>query len=162
MGLTHTSTFLSSLGLKTLNSTLPNFHVETPSISLDDIDKSEATIIPKEHMYPLWREDITEVQTPLPFDIFIKINPGLIINYKGTSSLVDLINAEINIMELSKKPHPNICKYSGCIRDGDYVAGICFREYKCTLEDIIQGKVPVDYKLISICKCTAKCKLLSL
>jgi len=38
----------------------------SPSITLDDIDKLEATLIPKEHVYPLWREDITEVQTPLP------------------------------------------------------------------------------------------------
>lgn len=95
-------------------------------------------------MYPLWREDITEVQTPLPSDIFIKIRQGLI-TYDGTLRLVDLINAEIDIMEiLSKKPHPNICKYHGCIRDGGYVAGICLQEYKCTLEDIIEGKVPVD------------------
>lgn len=44
---------------------------------------------------------------------------------------------------LSKKPHPNICKYYGCIRDGDYVAGICLRKYKYTLEDI-KPHVPVD------------------
>jgi hypothetical protein len=79
---------------------------DSPSISLDDIDKPGATPIPKGHLFPLLREDITEVQTLLPSDI----------------------NAEIDIMEvLSKKPHPNICKYYGCIRDGDYVAVICLR-----------------------------------
>jgi hypothetical protein len=117
---------------------------DSPSISLDDIDKQEATLIPKEHLFPLWREDITEVPTPLPSDIFIKVNQGLI-TYNGTPDLVDLINAEIDMMEmLSKEPHPNICKYYGCIRDGDYVAGICLRKYQCTLQNIIEGEVPVD------------------
>ncbi|KIM43533.1 hypothetical protein M413DRAFT_25886 [Hebeloma cylindrosporum] len=117
---------------------------DSPSLSLDDIDKLEAQPIPKEHMYPLWRVDITEVQTPLPSDVYIKINHGLV-NYEGTPHLVELLNAEIDILEtLAKNPHPNICKYYGCIRAGDYVAGICLQRYKFTLADIVEGKVPVD------------------
>jgi len=46
----------------------------------------------------------------------------------------------------SKKSHPNICKYYGDIRGGDYIAGICLRKYKYMLEDIrvIKPHVPVD------------------
>ena len=118
--------------------------INSSSISLDDIDKLEAILIPREHVYPLWRKDVTEVQTPLPSDIFIKINQGLV-TYDGTSSLVDLINAEIDIMEiLMKKSHPNICKYYGCMRDGDYIVGICLQKYNYTLQDIIDAEVPVD------------------
>jgi len=114
--------------------------INSPSISLDDIDKLKATLIPKEHVYPLRREDVTEVQTLLPF---IKINQGLV-TYDSTSSLVDLINAEIDIMEiLLKKSHPNICKYYGCIRDGDYITGICLQKFNYTLQDIVDGE-PVN------------------
>jgi hypothetical protein len=49
-------------------------------------------------------------------------------DYDGTSGVVDLINAEVDIMEiLLKKSHPNICKYYGYIREGDYIAGMCLR-----------------------------------
>jgi hypothetical protein len=66
-------------------------------------------------------------------------------DYDGTSGVVDLINAEVDIMEiLLKKSHPNIRKYYGYIRDGDYIAGICLRMYKYTLEDIIKPRVPID------------------
>jgi len=34
-----------------------------------------------------------------------------------------------------KKSHPNICKYYRCIRDGNYIAGICLQKYKYTSED---------------------------
>jgi hypothetical protein len=115
-----------------------------PSFDDSDIDKIEGILIPKEHIYPAWRESITEGQRPLPLDTYIKTSQGFS-GYSGTSSMVDLVNAEVDIMEvLLKKSHPNICKYYGCIRDGDYIAGICLRKYKCMLESIIKAEVPID------------------
>lgn len=42
------------------------------SLSFDDIGKLEAMPIPKEHIYPAWRENVTDVQIPLPVDAYIK------------------------------------------------------------------------------------------
>ena len=96
----------------------------------------EAMLIPKEHIYP-WCENVMEVQTPLPVDAYIKTTRRLT-NYDGTSGLVDIMEI------LLKNPHLNVCKYRNlkCIRDGDYVAGICLRKYNYTLEDIIKPHVP--------------------
>ena len=108
--------------------------------NLNALNELEGTLIPKEYVYPAWRENITEVQTQSSLDIYIKTPHCL----AGHSDL-DLINAEIDIMEmLSKIQHPNICKYYGCLQDGGYITGICLQKYKCTLQDIIEGKVPVD------------------
>ena len=51
------------------------------------------------------------------------------------------------------------CKYYGCLQDGVYITGICLRKYKCTLQDIIEGKVPVD-KQVHMARCKSPSLLL--
>jgi hypothetical protein len=77
------------------NSKLP--YSNWDSLSLDDISKPGATLIPKEHIYLVWREDITEVQNRYP-DIFVKINRG-VINYNGTSHLVNCPPSKIELLK---------------------------------------------------------------
>lgn len=88
------------------------------------LNELEGTVIQHDLVYAAWREDITEVTMPLPRNTFVKTP-----EYLSELSKPDLINAEINILELlSKTPHPNVCKYYGCIRDGAYVMGICLQK----------------------------------
>ena len=100
------------------------------------LSELKGTVLPNDLVYAAWRQDITEVMTPLPSNIFVKTP-----DYLSELSKPDLTNAEINILELlSKTPHPNICKYYGCIRDGAYITGICLQKLECTLAELIQGR----------------------
>lgn len=100
------------------------------------LNELEGTVIQHDLVYAAWREDITEVTMPLPRNTFVKTP-----EYLSELSKPDLINAEINILELlSKTPHPNVCKYYGCIRDGAYVMGICLQKLEFTLAELVEGR----------------------
>ena len=100
------------------------------------LSELKGTVLSNDLVYATWRQDITEVMTPLPSNTFVKTP-----DYLSELSRLDLINAEINILELlSKTPHPNICKYYGCIRDGAYIAGICLQKLELTLAELVKGK----------------------
>ena len=100
------------------------------------LSELEGTVLSNDLVYAAWRQDITEVMTPLPSNTFVKTP-----DYLSESPKHDLINAEINILELlSKTPHPNICKYYGCIRDGAYITGICLQKLEFTLAEYVKGR----------------------
>ena len=58
-----------------------------------------------------------------------------------------LIEAEIYEI-LKQHPHPNICHYYGCIRDGQYLTAICLRRYKRSLRDAVQSGAALDHDVI--------------
>ena len=107
-----------------------------------DLNELEGKLIPKEIVYPPWRENITEAQLPSSPDIYTKMRYRHCLHSKPN---FNPMNAEIDTLEtLSRKPHPNIVQYYGCIRDGDYIVGICLHKYRCTLEEFLKSKGPVD------------------
>jgi hypothetical protein len=100
------------------------------------LSELKGTVVSNDLVYASWRQDVTEVMTPLPSNTFVKTP-----DYLSELSKLDLVNAEINILALlSKTPHPNIFKYHGCIRDGAYIAGICLQKLEFTLAELVEGR----------------------
>lgn len=102
--------------------------------------------IPREHYFPIgsWGRTIdmgftlTEAPTPPPQNIFIK-HPCYINYIHGGSIVADQLLIEAKILErLAKNPHPNIVHYHGCVREGNFVTGICLKWYGSTLEDVVK------------------------
>lgn len=44
-------------------------------------------------------------------------------------------------------PHPNICRFHGCVLDGTHVSGITYERLHSTLQDQVEGKVPPGEKI---------------
>ncbi|KAG1827358.1 uncharacterized protein BJ212DRAFT_47801 [Suillus subaureus] len=43
----------------------------------------------------------------------------------------DSLVHEAKVFEILKRhPHPNICVYHGCVRDGDHITAICLKNYR--------------------------------
>ncbi|KAF8907724.1 kinase-like domain-containing protein [Gymnopilus junonius] len=106
--------------------------------------EAQGTLFPKEKVYPSWRENITEMQRPLASNIYTKMAYCQCLNGEAGIRLID---AEIDVLEaLSTNPHPNIVEYHGCIREEDYMVGICLSKYRCTLNELIRGQVPPDQR----------------
>ena len=56
---------------------------------------------------------------------------------------------EAEIYEMMKQyPHPNICHYYGCIRNGPDSTAICLRKYKCSLYDAVKSGAPLDRDVV--------------
>ena len=107
-----------------------------------ELPKMVGTIIPEEKVYAAWHDSITEIHAPLSSDVFVKMFYG---HCLADECDPDYLRAEIDILEkLSKRPHPNIVEYFGCIRDGSFVKGVCLRKYPCTLAEYIRDKVSAE------------------
>jgi serine/threonine protein kinase len=53
--------------------------------------------------------------------------------------------AEAEIYEILKNhPHPNICVYYGCVREGEYLTAICLKKYERTLKSAIDSGAILD------------------
>lgn len=125
----------------------------SPSISLDDIDKSKATLIPKEHVYPLWREDITEAQSPLPSEKYARVlSPTMAHPAWSTWST----------------PRSTSWKYwwRNPIRTSVNTMGAFVMEITLQVSASrsinVRWEISSRVKFLLISKCTARCKLLSL
>ena len=119
----------------------------TEDYSLEDLAASE--LIPFEHLYPRWDNALTEVPQPLPEDCYVK-TPNLI---QYSSDSPDLLPRtflhEIRLYEqFAANPHPNICAYYGCIREGDFITGIALRHYPTELFDLVVSDARLDRRHI--------------
>jgi serine/threonine protein kinase len=120
------------------------------SFNLDDLPTP--TPIPTEFFKGLWHPSLTECPHPFPADSYQKM-PAIMLpedyktecaegvvgsgNFRKPSE--DMIE-EARIYEILKQhPHPNICHYYGCVRDGKYVTAVCLKKYLNSLEDVIQS-----------------------
>ncbi|KAF8149171.1 kinase-like domain-containing protein [Crassisporium funariophilum] len=125
------------------------FRAEIPNGSLlqseESLSKAVGQHIPQNHLFPHWCDTFTEAQQPLSTDVYVKKHYGALLGYDGTPYASELVMAEIEVLEIiSKKDHPNVIKYLGCIRDGDAVAGICLQNHVCTLSDLVKGRIPAN------------------
>ncbi|KII86594.1 hypothetical protein PLICRDRAFT_260852 [Plicaturopsis crispa FD-325 SS-3] len=50
-----------------------------------------------------------------------------------------------SLWHVTRRSHPNICEYLGCVLDGQHITGLCFKRYKCTLHDAIEHRMPLDF-----------------
>ncbi|KAJ3506071.1 hypothetical protein NLJ89_g7077 [Agrocybe chaxingu] len=113
-----------------------------PSCRMDQVDTElinglTGDLVPNNHIYPPWKDGIKAAPTPLLPNLYLKTCQK-VWGYDGTSLIADCVAKEVRIMELiSSKPHPNICCYYGCVREGGLIRGIVLQKYRCTLLDAI-------------------------
>ncbi len=84
--------------------------------------------IPLEHLTTPWVDSYLEAPKPLPPDSFIKSNPA--INYEPAhpTLLSELTRKEVQVyMKLVHSPHPNICPFYGCVREGEHVTALVLK-----------------------------------
>ena len=101
--------------------------------ALSELQKG--TVLSYDLAYAAWRQDITEVMTPLPSNTFVK-TPDYLDSIRVAKARPD----QRRDQHLSKTPHPNICKYYGCIRDGAFITGICLQKHEFTLAEYVKGR----------------------
>ena len=107
--------------------------------------------IPMELFKAPWNSSLTECPRPSPLDSYQKrpaiMLPGdldLAVKTPGEDML-----REAEMYEIVKQyPHPNICHYYGCIRDGQELTAICLRKYKLSLCDAVRSGAPLDRDVI--------------
>ena len=107
--------------------------------------------IPMEPFKAHWNPSLTECPQPSPMDSYRK-SPAIMlledINPSTRTPGEDMLR-EAEMYEIIKQyPHPNICHYYGCIRNGQDLTAICLRKYKCSLRDAVRGGAPVDRDVI--------------
>ena len=120
------------------------------TVTLADLDPSASNCkpIPPNHVHGTWRKGFMEIPTESISDSFYVKTPSLL-QYDGTDYITEIVTAEVEIMEvLAKNPHPNICEYAGCRRDGSFITGICLKRYEQTLQDFLES-VPLDQLVFS-------------
>jgi hypothetical protein len=97
-----------------------------------------------------WHASLTEAPRPIPPDSFFLKSPSIFLpdgyGNDGTAASHafrtpgDDMVEEAKIYEILKHhPHPNICVYYGCVRDGDHFTALCLKKYRRSLRDAIQN-----------------------
>ena len=111
-----------------------------------ELSNLKGILVSKDEIWPSWDESFTCVDySSLCLNrLFIK-NPNILGYVSGKDFIKKSFLNEIENYEVLKKnPHPNICKYHGCIRKGEHVSGICLRKYEYTLRYALKNKIPFD------------------
>ncbi|KAI0809155.1 kinase-like domain-containing protein [Irpex lacteus] len=95
-----------------------------------DLEKLDAPepILP-EHLTTPWVESYLEAPKPLPSNTFIKSNAAIRYEPSEPTLLSELMRKEIGIyMKLARSPHPNICTFYGCVREGQQVTALALKQ----------------------------------
>jgi serine/threonine protein kinase len=115
--------------------------------------------IPMEIFKARWKPSLTECSPPFPDDSYLKSPPILLPSTcdphiipggqprprKPNKVPGDDMMAEAEIYEILKNhPHPNICVYYGCVREGNYLTAICLKKYERTLKSAVDSGTVLD------------------
>ena len=67
-------------------------------------------------------------------------------NYMDTEFYGELLIREAKVLEKIKSlgEHPNLCRFLGCVREGDYLTGLAFKKFKATLLELTSNS-DVDF-----------------
>ncbi len=102
-----------------------------------DLERLEApSPIPPEHLTTPWLSGYVEAPQPLPPTTFVKSIPP--IRYTPHAPMVpsQLMRKEIEVYTgLSRAPHPNICPFYGCVRDGHRATALVLKKVPHELPD---------------------------
>lgn len=89
--------------------------------------------IPAQKIWANWPSGVHEASNPISASVFLKgpqfadvalgIHPGQRLVKEA------LIYEEV----LSRYPHPALCVYQGCLREGELLKGICLQKHRCDL-----------------------------
>ncbi|KAG1761021.1 kinase-like domain-containing protein [Suillus occidentalis] len=111
------------------------------AFDLDSLPASESIPIPIHIFKGHWHPSLTELPPVAPADSF-KANADEPEGGEFRTPGDDLIK-EAKVYEILKQhPHPNICVYYGCIRDGDYITAIGLKKYGRHLMQAVWKKDP--------------------
>lgn len=116
------------------------YRVQYPdrSYRLDDLLAPDP--IPYAHIFPLWRDGLTEAPNPLPDGTYVKKVSLLDYDPDHPDDHPNELMNEIQVFEcLAGSPHPNIATYLGCIREGEYITGIALKRYAQNLNGAIHS-----------------------
>ena len=85
-----------------------NFRAEIPNgslLRLDDnvLNNAVGERIPENHLFPPWRDTLTEAQQHLSPDVYVKKHYGALRGYDGTPYVTELVMAEIEALEVISK-----------------------------------------------------------
>lgn len=118
---------------------------------LDSLPASESIRIPMHIFKGRWHPSLTELPPVAPADSFLK-RPCIFLpehcnadkpEGDGFRTPGDDLIKEAKVYEMLKQhPHPNICVYYGCVRDGDYITAICLKKYGRNLMEAVWKKDP--------------------
>jgi serine/threonine protein kinase len=122
-----------------------NHPERTKSFDLDSLPAT--TPIPMHIFKGPWHASFTELSPLIPTDSFLKrpcirLSSDKLVKPDSLTPGDHLVE-EAKIYEILKHhPHPNICVYYGCVREGDYLTDICLKKYGRTLMKAVWGKDP--------------------
>ncbi|KAG6826059.1 hypothetical protein H0H92_001284 [Tricholoma furcatifolium] len=106
------------------------------------LSQLNGTPIPADVVHAVWRDGVTEVELPLPYGYYLKRLKNSH-QYGGRRLYRDFTSTELAVLErLRDFPHPNICEYYGCLREGLFVGHMCLKGYQCNLEEMMTDTVP--------------------
>ncbi|KAG1790532.1 kinase-like domain-containing protein [Suillus plorans] len=115
---------------------------------LDSLSTSETIPIPMHIFKGRWHPSLTESPPVAPTDSFLKC-PCIILpddydaDEPGLWTPGDDLIKEAKVYEiLQQHPHPNICVYYGCVRDGDHITAICLKKYTRNLMEAVWKSDP--------------------
>lgn len=111
--------------------------LDYPSLefNLDELDAPPP--IPFDHLVTLWQNTYLQAADPLPPDAYIKSLSPITYRFDHPAAIGEELRHEIEAYTLlSTHPHPNICRFYGCIRDGKYATGLALRRFPATLQSL--------------------------
>ncbi|KAI0089938.1 hypothetical protein BDY19DRAFT_93568 [Irpex rosettiformis] len=104
-----------------------------------DLDKLDAPpLVPPQYLTTTpWLDTYHEAPQPLPPDAFVKSNSVIRLTPDDPTLLSQLMRREIQVyMTISHSPpHPNICPFYGCVRDGNRATGLVLKKILHELPD---------------------------
>ncbi|KII95748.1 hypothetical protein PLICRDRAFT_34691 [Plicaturopsis crispa FD-325 SS-3] len=117
--------------------------IPSRTVDLDSLLPTDP--VPRSHFTAPWRPWLTEAPSPPPPGTYIK-TPHLVHYVTYRAELGDLLLQEATVFETYFKgnPHPNICAYYGCVREGETITALCLKRYKCTLSDAVEQNRALD------------------
>ncbi|KAG1777755.1 kinase-like domain-containing protein [Suillus placidus] len=114
--------------------------------------ESESIPIPMHIFKGRWHPSFTELPSVAPRDSFLKRPLILLQDYDAEKEKPDKHDSrtpgdslahEAKVYEILKQhPHPNICVYHGCVRDGDHITAICLKNYGRDLMEAVWERDP--------------------
>lgn len=113
--------------------------LEPEDINEGNVSTLNSVLIPHDHIFPLYTDCLTTVPVP-PDDTdryFVKKPKLLGYNANEADKIPTRVLAEAQVLEvLSKKPHPNIVAYFGCLVEDNRVVGLCLERCVDTLYEL--------------------------
>ena len=104
--------------------------LDHPSLSFDLDELVPPPPIPFEHLATPWQTTYIQAPDHLPPDAYIKSLSPITYRFDYPQALSEELRREIEVYTLlSAHPHPNICSFCGCVRDGDHATGLVLKQF---------------------------------